>query len=355
MMIGDLKLEKPIFQGGMGIGVSLSRLAAAVAAQGGAGVISAAQIGFMEADFDENPLAANLRAMESELKKARLAAPGGIIGFNIMTAMRHYREYVEQAARIGADFIVSGAGLPVDLPAFVSPHGTKIAPIVSTEKSAHVILRYWWKKYNRTPDFIVIEGPKAGGHLGFTQEQLQAFDKNGYEEEIKKIIEQVRAYEGQCGKKIPIVIGGGISDREQAELAFSMGADAIQVASRFVTTVECDAADAYKRAYVDAGKDDIILMQSPVGMPGRAIRNAFAERILRGETVPPQKCRGCLQKCDPAKIPYCITEALIRAVRGDVQNGLLFCGAHAYKEDKIETVREVIGELLTDTDSIPQM
>lgn len=346
LKIGDLTLKKPIFQGGMGIGVSLSGLAGAVAKEGGAGTISAAQIGFMEDDFDENPLQANLRAMEKELKKARAAAPGGILGFNIMTAMRHYKEYVMQAVKLGADFIVSGAGLPVELPALAGQHSIKLAPIVSTEKSARVILQYWAKKYGRIPDFVVIEGPKAGGHLGFTKEQLREFSEDSYKIEIQKIIERIRQYEKQFGRKIPVVLGGGISSREQSRKAFDLGADAIQAASKFVPTKECDAADAYKKAYVDAAEEDIILIKSPVGMPGRAVRNQLIERIMNGEKIPPQKCRQCLKKCNPAEIPYCITEALIRAVKGDTENGLIFCGADAYKSDRIQTVAEVINGLL---------
>ncbi|MEY8428012.1 nitronate monooxygenase family protein [Lachnospiraceae bacterium 46-15] len=346
LKIGNLILKKPIFQGGMGIGVSLSGLAGAVAKEGGAGTISAAQIGFMEEDFDENPLQANLRAMGKELKSARAAAPGGVLGFNIMTAMRHYKEYVMQAVKLGADFIVSGAGLPVELPALTGRHPTKLAPIVSTEKSARVILQYWAKKYNRIPDFVVIEGPKAGGHLGFTEEQLEGFSGDSYKAEIRRIIERIRQYEEQFRQKIPVVLGGGISSRELSSQAFVLGADAIQAASKFVTTRECDAAEAYKKAYIDAKKEDIILIKSPVGMPGRAVRNRFAEYVMHGGNISPKKCRRCLKKCNPAEIPYCITEALIRAVKGDTENGLIFCGADAYKSDRIETVAEVINELL---------
>lgn len=346
LRIGDITLRKPIFQGGMGIGISLSGLAGAVAREGGAGTISAAQIGFMEEDFDENPLKANLRAMEKELEKARNLAGGGVVGFNIMVAMNHYEAYVKQAAKIGADFIVSGAGLPVDLPGLVKSYPIKIAPIVSTEKSVHVLLRYWVKKFNRIPDFLVIEGPKAGGHLGFTREQLERFHPELYRSEVGKIIEKVREYEKQFAKKIPVVLGGGISGREQAKEAFSMGADAVQVASRFVATEECDAALAYKQAYIDAGREDIILVKSPVGMPGRAIRNSFLERVEREERISPSKCRGCLKKCRPMEIPYCITEALIHAAKGEVDDALLFCGADAYKIQRMETVKSVIEELM---------
>ncbi|NBK93649.1 nitronate monooxygenase [bacterium 1XD21-13] len=347
--IGDLTLQRPIFQGGMGIGISLSRLAGAVAAEGGAGTISAAQIGFLEKDFDENPLKANLRAMGRELQKARELAKGGVVGFNIMVAMNHYEEYVREAAELGADFIVSGAGLPVELPALVRTFPIKIAPIVSMEKSARVILQYWSKKFDRIPDFLVIEGPKAGGHLGFTKEQLEHFDPDTYGDEVGRIIRRVREYEERFGQKIAVVLGGGISDREQADGAFRLGTDAIQVASRFVATRECDADEAYKQTYLDAGKEDIVLVKSPVGMPGRAIRNGFLERVQKGERIPPKKCRGCLRRCKPAEIPYCITEALIHAAKGEVEDALLFCGADTWKITELGTVKSVMDELLGPT------
>lgn len=348
--IGDITLKYPIFQGGMGIGVSLGRLAGAVAKEGGAGTISAAQIGFWEEDFDENPFGANLRAMEKELNKARTIAPDGFIGFNIMVAMKNYEQYVKRAAEIGADFIVSGAGLPVELPEYVKNYNIKIAPIVSTEKSAHVILNYWSKKHDRMPDFIVIEGPCAGGHLGFTKDQLDIFNETAYEAEVKKIIAKVKEFEALYCQKIPVVLGGGICNKTQAAKAFVLGADAIQVATRFVTTEECDADDAFKMSYINAKKDDIVIVKSPVGMPGRAIMNPFMKRVSAGEKVSPKKCRGCLRKCNPAEIPYCITEALINAAKGNVDEALLFCGANAYKAEKIEKVKDVIDSFFGNDD-----
>ncbi len=346
LKIGDLIVQKPVFQGGMGIGISLGNLAGAVAKEGGAGTISAAQIGYLEDDFDENPFEANMRAMEKELKKARAIAPDGVIGFNIMAAMRHYEEYVKRAAELGADFIVSGAGLPVELPHLIKDYPVKIAPIVSTEKSADVILHYWWKKYKRLSDFIVIEGPKAGGHLGFTKEQLVEFDEKNYEAEVKRIIHRVKTYETEYDVRIPVVLAGGIDSKTQAERAFVLGADAVQAATRFVTTVECDGAEEFKMAYINAAKEDIVIVRSPVGMPGRAILNPFLQKIQNGIRVVPKKCRGCLRKCNPQEIPYCITEALIHAAKGETSDALLFCGANAYKADKIESVKEVIDSLL---------
>lgn len=347
LKIGKKYTKLPLIQGGMGIGISLGGLAGAVAAEGGAGVISAAQIGFREPDFDEEPFTANLRAIHKEVEKARALSKEGVIGMNIMTAMNGYESYVREAVKAGVDFIVSGAGLPVDLPAYAEGSDTAIAPIVSTEKSASVILKYWDKKYKKIPDLLIVEGPKAGGHLGFTKEQLEFFTENKYKEEIGAILRLVKTYEEKYGEKIPVILAGGIDSREKAEEAFSIGADGIQVATRFVTTKECDAASEYKEAYVKAKKEDICIVKSPVGMPGRAIHNTFLEKVERGEKKL-CKCHKCLHRCNPGEIPYCITDALIQAAEGNVEDALIFCGANAWKISEIQTVSQVVRELFPD-------
>lgn len=360
LKLGNIEAKLPIIQGGMGIGISLGNLAGAVAKEGGIGIISAAQIGFLEPDFDRNTKEANLRAVKKEYDKARAIAPDGVIGFNIMVAMRHYDEYVHAAIEAGADIIISGAGLPTDLPKIVGDSDVKLAPIVSTDKSAKVILKFWDKKYHRVPDLLVIEGPKAGGHLGFTKDQLTEYVDDivanpavdpdrysqAYDKEVAKIFATVKSYEETYGKKIPVAIAGGIENREQAEHAFSLGADAIQVATRFVTTEECDADIRYKETYLHAKEEDIVIVKSPVGMPGRAILNSFMKKVMAGEKIPHSPCHGCLHKCNPAEIPYCITDALIHAAKGETEDALLFCGAYAYRADRIETVREVIDSLI---------
>ena len=350
LKIGDLTVKKPIIQGGMGIGISLSGLAGAVAKAGGVGVISTAQIGFREPDFEEHPAEACRRAIGKELAKARKIAPTGIIGFNIMTALRDYEGHVRAAVEAGADLIISGAGLPLDLPGLAAESQTKIAPIVSTERSAAVILKYWDRKYHRTADLVVIEGPKAGGHLGFSREQLEEYaeydDKEyaekSYDDEVKKIVAVVRKYGEKYGCSIPVVLAGGIYDRAAAKHAFSLGVDGIQVATRFVTTEECDADEHYKQTYIQAEKEDIVIVKSPVGMPGRAIRNTFLDKVKSEGRIPPTKCLRCIHTCNPAETPYCITEALIHAAKGETENALLFCGGRAYEAKTIETVKKVI-------------
>ena len=367
LKIGNLVAKHPVIQGGMGVGVSLSSLAGAVAKAGGIGIISTAQIGFKDQDFGKNPMAANLRAIHSELKKAREKAPQGILGFNIMVATKEYASYVKEAVKAGADVIISGAGLPIDMPKFVAEaenenggsekkeRRTMIAPIVSSVKSALVICRMWDRKYHTAPDFVVVQGPCAGGHLGFSREQLaelgadtdhvaETFDEPAYDKEIRGIIETVKSFAEKYKKHIPVITAGGIFDHKDVLHQFALGAEGIQAATRFVTTEECDADIAYKEAYINAKEEDIVIVKSPVGMPGRAIKNKFLERVAQGP-VKVERCFRCLEHCNPAETPYCITKALINAAEGKIDEALLFCGSNAYRCEKIETVPEVMAAL----------
>ena len=367
LKIGNLVAKHPVIQGGMGVGVSLSSLAGAVAKAGGIGIISTAQIGFKDQDFGKNPMAANLRAIHSELKKAREKAPQGILGFNIMVATKEYASYVKEAVKAGADVIISGAGLPIDMPKFVAEaenenggsekkeRCTMIAPIVSSVKSALVICRMWDRKYHTAPDFVVVEGPCAGGHLGFSREQLtelgadtdhvaETFNEPAYDKEIRGIIETVKSFAEKYKKHIPVITAGGIFDHKDVLHQFALGAEGIQAATRFVTTEECDADIAYKEAYINAKEEDIVIVKSPVGMPGRAIKNKFLERVAQGP-VKVERCFRCLEHCNPAETPYCITKALINAAEGKIDEALLFCGSNAYRCEKIETVPEVMAAL----------
>lgn len=369
LKIGGFTAVRPVIQGGMGVGISLHSLAGAVAKAGGIGIISTAQIGFGDPDFSKNPLIANLKAIHTELKKAREIAGGGVLGFNIMVATKEYGRYVKEAVKAGADVIISGAGLPVDMPKFVaeaeacqggdgdtkSARHTMIAPIVSSVKSALVICKMWDRKYQTAPDFVVIEGPCAGGHLGFSREQLteygadtedvaHTYHQAQYDEEIRGIIKTVQGFAEKYKKKIPVISAGGVFDHADVMHQMSLGVDGVQVATRFVTTEECDAPMAYKQAYLDAKQEDIVIVKSPVGMPGRAIKNKFLERTMAGR-IPVKHCFLCLEHCDPATTPYCITKALVEAARGNLDEALLFCGSNAYRCHKIETVPQVMREL----------
>lgn len=344
MNMNGLEIPIPIFQGGMGIGVSMWKLAAEVAKCGGVGVISAAQPGYMEEDFYTDPLSANVRAIKREVELAVNAVkdcPGaGPIGINMMCVGRNYNEIIKAAVEAGAKVIVSGAGLPTALPGIVKGKNVKLIPIVSSARAAALIIRSWSKKHNRMPDAFVFEGPNAGGHLGFKEEQLEIADENFY-----KTILEIKA-EIASIPECKLIVGGGIFKKDDIQKALSYGADGVQIGTRFVATEECDAPESFKQAYVNCKKKDIAIIKSPVGMPGRAIRNKFVTEVAeREEKLPIKRCNGCMTACNPKVAPYCITEALIAAANGDAENGLIFCGSNAYLVDKIEKVSDIFKEL----------
>ncbi|WP_343101431.1 nitronate monooxygenase family protein [Romboutsia sp. MSSM.1001216sp_RTP31141st1_G3_RTP31141_220114] len=344
LKIGDLIAKVPIIQGGMGIGVSRSSLAAAVSRAGGIGVISGVQIGYDEKDFEYNPLRANLSALRSHIIKAKENSNKGIIGVNLMVAMNYYEEHVKEAISSGVDLIISGAGLPIKLPSLIKGSKVKIAPIVSTAKACSVILKMWDKKDKTTADLIIVEGPKAGGHLGYKKSELENIDSINYDKEFVDILKITKAYSVKYNKEIPVVAAGGIFSADDVLKYINLGASGVQVGTKFVTTYECDASYEFKQTYINSTKDNINLVVSPVGMPGRAIHNKFIERnSISSPKI--TKCYNCLIPCNPKTTPYCISEALINAVKGDVDNGLLFCGENAYKVDKLSSVDEVIREL----------
>lgn len=343
LIIGNLVAKLPIIQGGMGVGVSLSNLAGAVAKCGGIGIISGAQTGYKEKDFEINALEANLRAIRNHIKKAKDIAPKGIIGVNLMVAMNYYAEHVQAAIDGGADLIISGAGLPAKLPKLVEGYNIKIAPIVSSVKAAKVILSMWDKRNKRTADLVVIEGPKAGGHLGFHKEDLNE-ESDNFDETVVDIIKEVNIYAEKYNTKIPVVVAGGVFDGYDIAKYLKLGADGVQMATRFVATDECDADPKFKEAYVNCKSEDISIVKSPVGMPGRAIVNKFVNKT-EDTGVKVSKCYNCLIPCNPATTLYCITEALINSVSGDLDNGLIFCGENASRINKIVPVSELMDDL----------
>lgn len=345
LVIGDLIARIPIIQGGMGVGVSRSKLAGAVAKEGGIGIISTAQIGYDEPDFNRHQIESNLYAIKKHLGLAKETAEGGVVGVNIMVATKQYDRYVKAACEGGADVIISGAGLPITLPELVKGFKTKIAPIVSSIRAAAVILKMWDKKYHTTADFIVIEGPLAGGHLGFTKEQLDHIDELDYDTEMKGIIDCKKEYEEKYSKDIPVIIAGGIYDKEDIAHALELGADGVQISTRFVVTEECDASEAYKKAYLEANKEDVKIVISPVGMPGRAILNPFLKTVGEGR-IAVTKCFNCLEHCNPKDTPYCITKALINAVEGNLKEGLIFCGENVHRLKEMTTVKALFEELV---------
>jgi len=345
--LGNLTSKLPIIQGGMGVGISRSQLAGAVAKHGGIGVISAVGIGFDEADYYDNPLVANLRALREEIKKAKEIAPEGIIGLNLMVAVQNYREIAMEAVKSGIDLIISGAGLPMELPDIVKGSQTKIAPIVSSGRVTDLLCKRWYKKYNRLPDMLVVEGQEAGGHLGFKMEDLVNNTARKLEDLIVEVVEAAKVWEEKYDVKIPVIAAGGIYTGEDVGKYLDLGAAGVQIGTRFIGTEECDAHINYKNAFVNATKDDIQLVKSPVGMPGRAIRNKFIEKVEAG-LVGVDKCVNCLIPCDPATTPYCISEALIEAVKGNIDEALLFTGSNGYRINEITTVKSILDEIMSE-------
>lgn len=336
--IGGLVPKFPIIQGGMGIGVSLGQLAGAVAKEGGIGIISTAQVGFREPDFTSNLAGANVRALIKEIRKAREIAPDGIIGVNIMVATRNYAEMVMTCVNEKIDLIISGAGLPKALPELVKGTDVKILPIVSSRRAAETIAKLWEKKYNRLPDAFVIEGPKAGGHLGFSKEELLS-------DNVPDVYDITRDVKAGVGN-IPVITAGGVYDGADMLKAFECGASGVQMSTRFVATEECDAHQNFKDAYINAKEEDIQLVTSPVGLPGRAIRNRFTEELAAKGTLDIDSCYACINGCSPATAPYCITDRLIKSVEGDAIDGLVFAGENAHRLTGMTTVAQLMQDLV---------
>ncbi|WP_461204520.1 NAD(P)H-dependent flavin oxidoreductase [Clostridium sp. DL1XJH146] len=350
LKIGNLIAKIPIIQGGMGIGISKSKLASAVANEGAIGIISSVQLGYLEKDFESNTEEANKRGLIKEIKKARKLSPNGILGVNMLVAAKNYDEIVKTAISEKIDIIISGAGLPTDLPKFVKGTDTKCIPIVSSGKAAHIISKLWIKKYNYIPDAFIIEGPKAGGHLGFSMKEMINSTYKTLEEILKEVLEVKYKLEIEYNKSIPVIVAGGIDSGKQIADFIRQGASGVQIASPFVTTKECDAHDNFKKAYLDAKKEkDIVIIQSPVGLPGRAINNSFVKTITT-DRMKITKCFNCIKKCNPAETRFCITKALINAVNGDIENGLIFAGANTFKLNKIITVKKLINNLIEEAE-----
>lgn len=339
LVIGDKIAKIPLVQGGMGVGVSMSSLAAAVANEGGIGVISAAGIGMFYKeyqDFEEN----NIYGLRQEIRKARRMSKG-IIGVNIMVALTRFSDLVKTAIEEEIDIIFAGAGLPLDLPKYLNETSTtKLVPIVSSGRAARLLIRKWLNNYNYLPDGFVLEGPLAGGHLGFKKEQLDNHDYD-LEKLLVELKEAILPFEKEHNKKIPIIVGGGIYTGADMFYFLDKGADAVQMATRFVTTDECDAEIGFKQTYLDAKKEDIVFIDSPVGLPGRAINNAFLGDVKKGLKHPFTCPYNCIITCEKEKAPYCITLALINAKNGKLKNGFAFAGANAYLAEKIISVKEL--------------
>lgn len=353
-------LPLPIVQGGMGIGVSLERLAGAVAAQGGMGTLSAAFCGFREPDFETNSREANLRALTRQIRRAKELSKGaGLIAVNVMVAAAQYAGSVRTALRAGADAVVCGAGLPKDLPALaaeVPESGAALAPVVSGGRTAALICKLWDRHYGRVPDFVVLEGPLAGGHLGFTPEEAreaQAGRPKPLSGLLREVLEALAPFKEKYGRDIPVFAAGGVKNGGEMRRYMDEGAAGAQFATRFIATKECDASEGYKRVLLAAKPEDITIVQSPVGMPGRALKSPLIQRVESGTQPKITHCDRCLAACDCRTAPYCISKALIAAVEGDWENGLFFCGANAGEVNTLSTVKEQMDQIMNEWRAAP--
>ncbi len=345
LKIGHLVSRTPIVQGGMGVGISLSGLASAVANQGGIGVISAAMPGIHEPDIATNGDEAHMRVLRREIRRAR-EMTDGVLGVNIMVALTNYGDMVRTAIEAGIDIIFSGAGMPLDLPGYLSADDrTRLVPIVSSGRAARLICRKWQSRFDYLPDAVVVEGPRAGGHIGFKPEQIEdpAFSLRHL---VEDVIAAVAPFEDQSGQAIPVIAAGGIYTGADMHRFLCMGAAGVQLGTRFVATFECDADPAFKQAYVDARREDMVIIKSPVGMPGRAVRNHFLDDVDLGRKAPFKCLYHCLRSCRGRKSPYCIAMALENARRGRLGRGFAFAGQNAYRIDKIISVRALMDSLI---------
>ena len=349
LKIGDLLAKVPIVQGGMGVGISLSGLASAVANAGGVGVISSAGLGVIYKEYSNDFKKASIYGLREELRKAR-ELTRGIVGVNIMVALTNFADMVRTSIEEKADIIFSGAGLPLNLPSFLKEDSTtKLVPIVSSARALKLICRRWIGEWGYVPDAVVVEGPKAGGHLGYSNEQIDNPDY-ALEAIVPEVVAAAREIGEQNGRYILVIAGGGIYTGEDIHNIMSLGADAVQMGTRFVTTEECDASEEFKQSYIDARKEDIEIIQSPVGMPGRAVHNSFLEKVKQGLKQPKACPFDCIKTCDVTHSPYCIMLALYNAFKGRLEHGYAFCGANAWRSDRIQSVRELMSSLCEEFD-----
>ncbi len=345
LSIGNLKVNPPIIQGGMGVRISLSNLASAVANQGCVGVIATAGIGSQVTIPGKSYTELNKEALKNEIRNARKQT-SGIIGVNIMTALTDYEMLARTAAEEGADIIISGAGLPLDLPQYVGNSDVKLIPIISSVRALKIICKKWQNSYNKTPDAVIIEGPAAGGHLGYKFEDVQDDKAMSLEDILAEVLPFTRSFTPE----IPVIVAGGIFDGADIAHFLSLGASGVQMATRFVCTHECDADEEFKKAYINAGKEDITLIKSPVGMPGKVINSQFVKEIKTGKKVP-FKCQyKCLKSCDYKEAPYCIAEVLLNAAVGKLDQGFAFAGSKVYKCNEIISVEELVNKIKDEYD-----
>jgi len=346
LKIGNLQIALPLIQGGMGVRVSTSALAAAVSNEGALGVIAAIGLGENDESKTRDYLGWSRSAFTNSIKQTRRMTKNPF-GVNIMCALTNYEDLVTAAQDENIDVIISGAGLPMRLPSFVKNLTTKLVPIVSSARAAHIICSTWLRKYNRLPDAVIVEGPMAGGHLGYSRAELADKENYSLDNILKRVIETVRGFV-RNDVDIPVIAAGGIYDGKDIARVMKLGAGGVQMGTRFVCTHECDVAQEYKDAYIAANDEDVVIIQSPVGMPGRVIMNDFVKKISNGERMDFGCVYHCLHTCKPKEVNYCIAKALDNASRGMMDLGFAMAGSNVSRIKEIVSVKHLIDELTTD-------
>ena len=341
LTIGNLEISPPIIQGGMGVRVSGANLASAVANTGCVGVIASAGLGQFENFSGTEPAKINEDAFRYEIRKAKKLS-SGIIGANIMVALSNYDNLVKAAVEENVDLIISGAGLPLNLPQYLNGKDIKLIPVVSSARTFQLICKRWKSRFGKLPDAVIVEGPRAGGHLGYSHESVVIDTAPAIEQTLVEINTIANSFE-PC---IPVIAAGGIFDGNDIARFLKLGASGVQMATRFVCTNECDAHDNFKQAYLNAtSEEDLAIIKSPVGLPGRVINNAFVEKIKQGQTMPFKCNYHCLRTCEPKKAPYCIAKVLASAAEGKLDESFAFAGSNAYRCSEIVPVKELVEKL----------
>jgi nitronate monooxygenase len=346
LVIGKLKINPPFILGGMGVRVTEHKLCAAAANTGMAGTIASVGLGH-NAVKGRNYVQGSNNALAKEIKLARKLTKG-VIGVNIMVALTNYAEMCTTAAKEKADYIISGAGLPMKLPEYVGESDIALIPIVSSGRAAKILCNKWLTSYNRLPDAFVVEGVDAGGHLGFNMAEVEAWNEDSHVRVCKEVLQVAKDYEEISGKHIPVIAAGGIFDGNDIGKMLAIGCEGVQMATRFVTTEECQAPDNFKQAIINSTIDDMVIIKSPVGMLGRAIKSPFTERVNAGETIPFKCPFHCISVCKPKEVPFCIAVALLNAVDGDIDNGVMMAGHNAYRVKEILPIKKLVDELTSE-------
>jgi nitronate monooxygenase len=355
LKIGKHVIDIPIIQGGMGVGISWDKLAGAVSKNGGLGVVSAVGTGYYEdkkyskKNIQDRPHSADnfysKDALTTIIQNSKKICDNRPVAVNILYACNNYGQMVEDSIEAGADIIITGAGLPINMPQFTKANpDVALVPIISSNRALKVICKKWQKLYNKLPDAVILEGPLSGGHQGFTYEQC--FQK---EFQLENILPAVLE-EAKVWGDIPVIVAGGIWDKNDIDKFMAMGASGVQMATRFIATHECDASDVVKQVLIDSTEDNIKLIKSPVGYPARGIQTNLLDLVDKKEAPKVSCISNCVAPCNQGEearaVGYCIADRLSDAYLGNKELGLFFTGSNGYKVNEIISVEELMNKLV---------